>query len=129
MKGFEDVTLSWNGEEFTVPAERQLILIAQIEDALSGSSGEQAVTILMRPGGPPYSRLAAAFGSALRYAGARVSDEEIYLAIVEALAQCNGDVMLEVRNAVLALLAIIARPVAETLAAPESAKKKNKAKG
>lgn len=129
MKGFEPVTLSWGGQAFTVPAERQLQLIAQIEDALSGATGEQAVAVLMRPNGPPYSRLAAAFGGALRYAGAQVTDDEIYMSIVEALAEQNGDVMLDVRNAVLALLAIIAPPVALSLAAPASAKKKKTAKG
>lgn len=129
MKGFEPVTLSWQGDDFTVPAENQLMLIAMIEDALVGNSGEQAITMLARPNGPSYARLAAAYGAALRYAGAEVRDEEIYLSIMEDFAAHKSDAATKVRAAVMGLLAIIAPPIALALNAPdEPVKKKKRAK-
>lgn len=124
MKGFEPVTLSWGDETYTVPAEGQLLLIGAIEDALSGKSGQQAVAVLMNPGGPPYTRLAAAYGAALRYAGATVSDDEIYLSIMGDFANQSKDVAVKIQSAILALLAIIAPPIALSLSAQEVSKKK-----
>lgn len=112
MKGFETVRLSWQGEAYEVPAERQLRLIAEIEDALSGPSGRQAIGVLLSPGGPSYSRLAAAYGAALRHAGATVTDEEIYLSIVGDLAGGQDRVREKVQAAVLGLLEIMAPPLA-----------------
>lgn len=128
MKGFEPVTLSWGDNSYTVPADSLLMLIASIENALSGASGEQALTVLSRPSGPPYSRLAAAYGAALRFAGAQVSDEEIYLSFMQDFADGKADAALKVRNAVFGLLAIIAPPISMSLSAPEPSKKKSRAK-
>jgi len=54
MHGFEDVTLHWHGQAYTIPANRQMMLIAKIEDALSGDTGQQATSILFRKEGPPH---------------------------------------------------------------------------
>lgn len=117
MKGFEPVTLSWSGEDYVVPAESQLMLIATLEDALAGSSGEQAVSMLLRKGGPSFARLSAAYGAALRYAGASVTDDEIYLSIMDDMAKGGGDeVTGKVQNAVLGLLMIIAPPMGRAVA-------------
>lgn len=116
MKGFEDVTLTWAGKSYTVPAEKQLGLIARIEDALSGESGEQAISILWRKEGPPHSRMASAFGAALRYAGATVTDEEVYLSIHQDIAsQAPEQVAVKVNTMILALLSIISPPMAMTI--------------
>ena len=115
MNGFEDVTLSWKSDEFVVPASEQMRLIAKIEDALSGPSGEQPIQVLMRRQGPTYSRLATAYGTALRHAGARVTDEEIYLSIVTDLANGDANVVRQCQDAVIGLLSIIAPPVAASL--------------
>lgn len=111
MRGFEQVTLSWCGKSFTVPAEDQLRLIAEIEDALADKAGTPAVLALTQRGGPSYSRLAGAYGAALRYAGAEVSDAEIYLTITEDLAKGDAAAAVKMQDAVLGLLAIIAPPV------------------
>ena len=68
--------------------------------------------MLLAPQGPSYGRLSAAFGAALRYAGANVSDLEIYNSIMEDMADQSGDVIVKVQRAVLALMAIIAAPIA-----------------
>lgn len=112
MIGFQPVTLSWKGQDFTVPAENQLALISTIEDALGGGN---AINALMQSGGPSYVRLSRAYGAALRHAGAAVTDEEIYLAIMAGLADQDVEVVAEVQKHVLNLLAIVAPPVAMAL--------------
>lgn len=112
MKGFSPVSLGWQGESFTVPADRQMQLILEIEDALSGASGQQAIAVLMQRGGPSYARLSQAYGAALRYAGASVTDDEIYLSIMSDMAEGKADAATKTQTAVLALLSIIAPPVA-----------------
>ena len=111
MRGFEDVTLTWAGADYVVPASNQLMLIAKIEDALSGDSGQQALSVLFRKEGPPHSRLAAAFGAALRHAGARVTDDEIYLSIQRDLAgQSKAQKTASIQSCIMAILAIISPP-------------------
>ena len=111
MQGFDDVTLSWRGASFVVPANRQMMLIAKIEDALSGDSGQQALSVLFRREGPPYSRLAAAFGAALRHAGASVTDEEVYLSIqTDLIAKSKAEQTAAIQSCIISLLSIISPP-------------------
>jgi len=116
MHGFDDVTLTWRGQSHTVPAKSQLMMIAKIEAALAPDGG-QAVNVLFRNGGPQHTRLAQAFGAALRYAGADVSDDDVYLSIHEDIANRSADqVAATVTNMIFALLAIISPPTARALA-------------
>jgi hypothetical protein len=115
MKGFDDVAFTWRDQTYIVPANRQMMLIAKVEDALSAGSGKQAIGILLQPEGPPYSRLAAAFGAALRHAGALVTDEEIYLEVMGDFAEGNADASAKVQAAVLSILSVIAPPMARKL--------------
>jgi len=116
MHGFEDVTISWDGEDYTIPANRQLMLVAQMEDALAGGTGHQAISILLRPEGPPYARMAMAFGAALRFGGAGVSDDEVYLSMMEGLADNKADAVVAVQGSIMALLSIISPPMGRALA-------------
>lgn len=118
MQGFEDVTISWAGKSYVIPANRQMGLIARLEDALSGDSGQQAISVLMRKEGPPYSRLAAAFGAALRYAGANVGDDEVYLSITEDMANSAADLTAKLQACVIALLMVISPPIGKKLMEP-----------
>lgn len=130
MRGFDDVTLAWQGVEYTVPANAQMMLIAKIEDALSGDTGQQALSVLFRREGPPYSRLAAAFGAALRHAGARVTDAEIYLSIQSDLvSKTNSQKTEAIQSCIMALLSIISPPAIEAMndkpeATPDTSEKK-----
>lgn len=119
MNGFEPVTLSWRGQEYTVPAEDQLMLIGKIEDALGGN----AINALLSNGGPGYSRLARAYGSALRHAGASVSDNEVYMSIVQGIADQDMDAVTQVNTHIMNLLAIVAPPVALALMGSDDQKK------
>lgn len=112
MHGFEDVTLTWQGNALIVPANRLLMLIAKIEDALAGPDGDQAIAVLFRRNGPPHTRLAAAYGAALRYAGHVVTDEEVYLSIhVDIATMTKGQVAASMQERIMALLSIISPPV------------------
>ena len=115
MHGFDDVTLGWKGDEFTVPANRMLMLVCKIEDALAGDSGQQALTVLMRPQGPPHARLAQAYGAALRFAGADVSDDDVYLSLQSELSAGSADGVAAIQSAVVNLIAIVSPPLGSVL--------------
>ena len=111
MKGFSPITLTWKGQDYVVPAKGQLMLVAQVEDALIAQGGGQAIDVLLRPGGPPFTRLAAAYGAALRYAGASVSDDEVYLEMHEGIARQDVDAMAAIQSAVVEMVMIISPPI------------------
>ena len=117
MHGFDDVTLGWKGEEYTVPANQMLMLVCKIEDALAGDTGEQALTVLMRRQGPPHARLAQAYGAALRFAGAKVSDDDVYLSMQSELSQGSAEGVASIQAAVINLIAIISPPLGSVLLA------------
>lgn len=68
---FQKVTLSWKGQQFEVAADRVMMLIAQIEDVIT-------LPELSNPRGRPLAKISMAYGAALRFAGAKVRDDEIY---------------------------------------------------
>lgn len=126
MQGFDEVTLTWRGEDYIVPADRQLMLVAKIEDALSGDSGKQAIALLLRPEGPPYARLAQAFGAALRFAGCHVSDDEIYLSIMDGLAKSDASTITNTQAAIMALLSVVSPPMGRALSGFDEKKSQKK---
>lgn len=68
---FQPVTFKWKEQEYTVQANQVMGLIAQIEDVIT-------LAELLKRKGAPLAKVAMAYAAALRYAGAKVSDEEIY---------------------------------------------------
>jgi hypothetical protein len=73
MAIFQPIELRWGGHDYTIPADRILGAICVIEDVVT-----MPELITMLRGKPNFSRLARAYGDLLRYAGAFVSDEEVY---------------------------------------------------
>lgn len=91
---FSPAEFEWNGESFSVPADRVMGLLAVIEDhithekliyimssvanasskAVAGSMDAQVLAEV----DIPRVRLSRAMGAALRYAGAKASDEDVY---------------------------------------------------
>ena len=71
MSLFEPVTLTWKGQEYVVKPDQVMYLIAIVEDKITLRQ--------LSSGDVPFSRTAQAFGAALRYAGAKVNDDEVYL--------------------------------------------------
>ena len=110
MAVFEDVTLTWKGDEYTVPSNRVMGLIATIEDHIS-------IAQLYRDGGPPLSKLASAYASALKYAGCRVSNEDVY-------ASCFQDGQRIIPELVAGLLSMMIPPSVLQQPADTNTKKK-----
>jgi hypothetical protein len=125
---FEDVTLSWKDETFTVPANEQMVLIAKLETALRGDSGRQPLSILMQKEGPSYGELARAYGAALRHAGAKVSDSEVYMSIQEDLTSLKGVKLTEkLQAATIAIISIMSPPLGHAILGMGDGKKPKKA--
>jgi hypothetical protein len=76
MRVFEEVTLSWNGQDYKIPPDQVLRTIAEIEGVITMGDLAQ-----MSLGRPMLAKLAMAFGIALRAAGAIVTDDEIYFGV------------------------------------------------
>lgn len=99
---FEPIKLTWKGAEFTIAPDRVLGCIAQIEEVLP--IGELA---RLSVGDLKLAKLSRAFAVALRYAGAQVSDEEVYSGLFTDL---GGDMYVKARAYVFALQAMMLPP-------------------
>lgn len=73
MSLFESVTLTWKNEEYEVDPENVMKLIAIVEEHISFKK--------LYSGDPPMSGIAAAYAAALRFAGAKVTQEEVYVSL------------------------------------------------
>jgi len=76
---FEDVTLTWDGVDYVIPANKCLRLAYKVEMALRQDSGLNAFELLHNP---PMTSLAFAYGAALRFAGVVVTDEAVHAVLV-----------------------------------------------
>ena len=89
MSVFDDVTFIWQGEEFTVPSDKVMGLIATVEQHVKAH--ELSVEDYKTVG---EGRLSMAYSAALRYAGAKVTAEEVYLACFDpASARMRVDIL------------------------------------
>lgn len=71
---FSDVRLEWGEAAFTITADRVLGAIAVVEDHITlGDLGARKSL--------PLAKISMAYGAVLRYAGAKVSDDEVYNAM------------------------------------------------
>ncbi len=83
MSAFDEVTLKWNGASYVIMPNRMMSAIARIEDHVTFGDLQQAH---MRGTGMPLAKLAAAFASVLRFAGAPFTEataENVYVAMFE----------------------------------------------
>lgn len=71
MSIFSSVTLLWKGEEYIVPPDRVMGLIAVVEEEIS-------IIELNRKNGAPLVKLSRAFSAALNYAGKVEAEENVY---------------------------------------------------
>lgn len=124
MQGFEDIKLTWKGAEYVIPADRVLRAIAKIEDAIRGDSDRQAIQILTQKPGPTFTRIAMGYAAALQSAGAAVSADEVYLTIMQGLADGDDhETALGVQSAIFSMLAIMSPPIALALSEDDTEKK------
>jgi hypothetical protein len=110
----QDVTFTWKGEEYRVEAREVLPLIARVEEVITlGELADASST-----GKVPIAKLSKAFAVALRYAGAKVTDEEMYAGMFA------GGNMVAVRMAIMALLGMMIPPEYLQDRSSDSGKKK-----
>lgn len=74
MAIFEKITLIWKGKEYFIPPDQVMRAIAKIEDVISMVQ----IARCFENRDLPLVKISQAYGAALRHAGARVDDEEIY---------------------------------------------------
>jgi hypothetical protein len=74
MSIFEEVSLKWGEEEYKIEPTRVMGAIAKVEEVIT----LKELLEYFHKGDAPMVKLSMAFGSVLRYAGARVTDEEVY---------------------------------------------------
>nr|AKH46254.1 hypothetical protein [uncultured marine virus] len=74
MSIFEDITLGFDGDEYTVKHTQVMKLIAVIEDIVT-------LQELTSGTNPKLSKIAEAYAAALMFAGAKVTCEEVYASL------------------------------------------------
>src|SRR4051812_21281849 len=100
MAVFEPVRLTWKGTEYVIPPDQVMRCIAKIEDVITLAELHRAM------GKPPLAKLAMAYGAALRHAGARAEDDEVYAAMFKSGKDMHG----QVTGAVYTLLVMMMPP-------------------
>lgn len=116
MSIFQEITVTWEGEEYEVAPDNVMRLIEKIEDHVR-------IADLISEKGPKMTSLAAAYGTLLRYVGVRVSDEEVYQRFFQSDAGQSASMM------IANILAMMVPPSTHTPAkAAQGSKKKTSAK-
>ena len=98
----QDVTFNWKGTEYRVEAREVLPLIAKVEDVIT--LGE--LVDASNTGKIKTVQLARAFATALNFAGAKVTDEEVRLGMF------TGDKLQAIRSALMVLISMMVPPEA-----------------
>lgn len=71
---FEPFELEWAGKKYVIPAHRVMGAIARVEDVVTLPQLQEHGT----RGSMPMAKISMAYGALLRYAGAPVTDVEVY---------------------------------------------------
>ena len=106
MALFEEVTLEWRGEKHVIPPNGVMRAIAVVEDIVTLPE----LSVEMQSRKFKLSRLAAAYGALLRYAGAKASDEDVYASLFPSTAGEDG--VLRAASAVMTLISMMVPPAA-----------------
>jgi hypothetical protein len=101
MTLFEDQTLMWKGENYVIRSDRVLGAIAVIEEHITFTE-----MLTASQGRPPLVKISRAFAALLRYAGCKVSDEEMYRSIFDL----EANIMERVETALLTFLLMMTPP-------------------
>jgi hypothetical protein len=100
MAIFQEIRLFWEDDEFIIPPDRVLGAVAEIEEIVTLPD-----LLLMMGGKMTMARLSRAYGVLLRYAGAKLSDEQVYGGLVK-----RGETFEQMQIACIALLGVMIPP-------------------
>lgn len=79
-KVFEDIKLEWKGQEYIIESNKVMGAIARIEEVVTLY---ELFTMVSEKGSPRISAIARAYGTLLRYAGAKDEDDDsVYAALL-----------------------------------------------
>lgn len=103
MGAFTDVSLNWRGKDYEIRASRMMGAIARIEDVVTLPELQRCAARKTAPLG----KVAQAFAAVLRYAGAEVTDEDVYLGMFGARGGVAVDVAM---TSLMTLMAMMVPP-------------------
>lgn len=83
MKSFEPIPLYWEGKEYIIPSRKIMPAIARIEDVVTLTELQEYAA----RGTMPIGKIAMSYGAVLRFAGANITDEEVYSGMFGAEGQ------------------------------------------
>lgn len=95
---FDDIQLGWNDRDYVIPSRKVLGAVARIEDTVT----LQELIAYGEKGTAPMAKVAQAYASVLRYAGAKVSDEEVYDGMFQG--KNSQELILEAVNGLLGMM-------------------------
>lgn len=95
---FDKIILEWQGDEYVIDAHRVMGAIARIEDVITLGD----LYNYTQRGSAPAAKLCMAYAAVLRYAGAKVVDEDVYSMCFE-----SGDNAEKLMQSVMALMNIM----------------------
>lgn len=102
MGVFQPVTIEWGDHSFTIPADRMLRVIADVETKITFI---ELASLMDTPQKIPLALFAQVYGMVLRHAGATVTDEDCY-----ALMFQQGAARDQVRNAMQTIMLMMMPP-------------------
>src|SRR5262245_34944655 len=98
MALFEPIELTWKGLTYKIPSGRVLKAVAKVEEIITLSLMSTAA----QAGSVPVAKVAMAYGSVLRFAGAVVEDEEVYEAMMSG--GTDGQSTMQLVNGLLVIM-------------------------
>lgn len=102
VSAFDDVTLEWGGQPYVIKADRRMEAIARIEEFVTFAELQRYWDRKTAP----TARLAMAFASLLRHAGAKVTDADVYMGMFPG----GGSDPTSVTEAITTLIAMMVPP-------------------
>lgn len=103
---FEDVKLTWKGDEYVIPSQHMMRVIARIEDHITLRELMES----MSNGSPKFAKIASAYASVLRFAGCAVDDQEVYEGMLSGTDEKSPEGMSIIAQALTGLLSMMMPP-------------------
>lgn len=101
---FNTLHLSWGGKEYHIPADQVMKAIARVEETVT--FGELAE--MLSTGRLKFAKISQAYATFLRYAGAMVTDEEVFFVL---FPRGSADVLNEAMGKLYTLIVMMSPPM------------------